>query len=102
MVQWFESTEAPFDLFAKSLEQERQPKPPARRPSPPSPPSLAPRRELPPPLYRHGDRVRFLHANVEGSGKLVASSINTVTVRTDDGREHVMSHGALRPDCDAD
>lgn len=49
------------------------------------------------PLHKHGDKVRFRHGDVEGSGEIVASGQDGVTVKTEDGREHQVRHDALLP-----
>lgn len=105
--QWFDHTTSnPFDrwLELQDLEKamppvEQRAKAPVRVTRSPQPPPPSPAAPTPvsrkPHVYRHGDAVQFRHANVTGQGKLVASDMNSVTVRTADGREHTMKHQAL-------
>lgn len=49
-------------------------------------------------LHKHGDTVAFRHGDTEGSGKIVGSGADGVTVQTEDGREHMVRHDHLLPD----
>lgn len=49
------------------------------------------------PAHKHGDQVTFRHGDVEGSGKIVGSGQDGVTVQDKDGREHQVRHEALDP-----
>lgn len=44
---------------------------------------------------RHGDHVAFRHGGVEGSGRIVGSGRDGVTVRAADGRQHIVRHDDL-------
>ena len=44
---------------------------------------------------KHGDVVNFRHENVQGTGKIVGSGADGVTVSTEDGREHQVRHEHL-------
>jgi hypothetical protein len=57
-------------------------------------------KSLPEPSHRHGDRVRFRHGTIEGEGELIGSGQDGVTVRDDQGREHLVRHDALLPPTD--
>jgi hypothetical protein len=107
---WWDNPAPPFDLFLKSQQidtarrtQTRgspmQDKSRTERAEPRPSGEIAGRSPNPTAdhIFHHGDRVRFIHSQVEGIGKLVASTMNSVTIRTDDGREHTMRHDALRP-----
>lgn len=47
------------------------------------------------PPMKHGDTVTFRHGDVEGTGKIVASGADGVTVQSEDGREHHVRHEHL-------
>lgn len=47
------------------------------------------------PSMQHGDVVNFQHGEVQGSGKIVGSGADGVTVRDDAGREHQVKHEHL-------
>lgn len=47
------------------------------------------------PAMKHGDVVNFQHGDVQGSGKVVGSGADGVTVRDDAGREHQVKHEHL-------
>ncbi len=100
MTRWITDGVEGFDRFQQLLKStEAKPHRATNRPARPAPPPPAPPRQpvarKQPHIFRHGDIVRFRHGRVEGTGKLVTSSMSSVTVKTDDGVEHHMRHEAL-------
>jgi len=97
---------APFDrwLLLKSLPAPLPQRPGAARaarPQPPAPRQPVTRRQ--PDILHHGDHVQFQHGSVIGEGKLVASSMAAVIVKTADDVEHRIRHQDLvQPDAAAE
>jgi hypothetical protein len=101
MPAWYndEDMGRPFDRFLllKSLEIPLAPRPGAGHAARPPPPAPRKPAKAAVHIFHHGDQVTFRHGLVEGRGKLVASSMAAVIVRTSDGVEHRVAHGALIP-----
>jgi hypothetical protein len=53
--------------------------------------------EKQPAAFKHGDKAKFRHGQVEGEGKIIASSEHGVTLRDKGGRDHHVRHEHLVP-----